>query len=53
MKHKCNYEPEIILARCSKCGITVGVPINEETKQYITIKNNENTKPIRRSGRKP
>lgn len=49
MKHKCFYEPEIIIARCSKCGTAVGVPIDEDTKEYIQIKKDENTKPLRRN----
>lgn len=50
-EHKHQYEPEIIIARCSKCGKAVGVEISEDTKQYITIKN-ENTKSIQRNRRK-
>ena len=47
MKHKCDLKPEIILATC-KCGRTVGVPLDKETKKLITI-TNEDTKSIQRN----
>jgi len=49
-EHKHNYNPEIILATC-KCGKMVGVPLDKETKDSITI-TNENTKPLQRNRRK-